>query len=142
MAIITILGKPMSKGRPRFQRAGNFVRTYTDDKTVEYENLVRLAWMQSGEEKLNGAIKALVLAYFPIPKSLSKKKQQELIAKPYTKKPDCDNIAKIVLDALNGIAYDDDSQIVNLEVQKEYSSEAKVVLMLREVEVGDVRESD
>lgn len=135
MVTITILGKPASKGRPRFQRAGNYVRTYTDDKTVEYENLVRLAWMQSGEEKLSGAIRALVLACFPIPKSLSKKKQKELIDKPYTKKPDCDNIAKIVLDALNGIAYDDDSQIVNLEVQKEYSSEAKVVLMLREVEV-------
>ncbi|MBR5276802.1 MAG: RusA family crossover junction endodeoxyribonuclease [Bacteroidaceae bacterium] len=133
MVTITILGKPMSKGRPRF---GNGF-TYTPKKTIEYENLVRLAWMQSGAEKLSGYISASVYAYFPIPKSVSKKKRAEMCGGFYAKKPDCDNIAKIVLDALNGVAYDDDSQIVMLSVIKRYSEDAKVVVVMGEVEVDE-----
>ena len=127
----TIIGKPCGKGRPKFSRQGDYVRTYTPEKTVEYENLVRLAWVQSGGEKLSGTIKATINAYFPIPKSVSKKKRKEMDGAFYTKKPDCDNIAKIILDALNGIAYDDDSQIACLSVMKLYDAdETKVIVTL------------
>lgn len=128
---ITIPGKPVGKGRPRF---GNGF-TYTPKKTVDYENLVQFAWMQTGAEKLTGAITASIIAHFPIPKSTSKKKRAEIDGKSYTGKPDCDNIAKIILDALNGIAFDDDSQVSFLHVRKLYDTdEAKVVVELMEVE--------
>ena len=130
----TILGKPCGKGRPRFSTAGGYARSYTPAKTIEYENLVRMEWEKSGSKKLEGVISAVIYAYFPIPKSVSKKKRAALNGTAHTKKPDCDNIAKIILDALNGIAYDDDSQVASLRVKKLYDAEVtKVVVELAEV---------
>ena len=130
----TIIGKPCGKGRPRFSTAGGYARSYTPAKTVEYENLVKMEWERSGAKKLEGVISAVIYAYFPIPKSVSKKKRAALNGTAYTKKPDCDNIVKIILDALNGIAYDDDSQVASLRVKKLYDAEeTKVVVELAEV---------
>ena len=130
----TILGKPIGKGRPRFSTAGGYARSYTPAKTVEYENLVRMEWEKTGAKKLEGVISAVIYAYFPIPKSVSKKKRALMDGRFYTSKPDCDNIAKIILDALNGIAYDDDSQVASLRVKKLYDAEeTKVVVELAEV---------
>ena len=136
----TIPGEPQSKARPRFYHNGKFVRAYTPDTTVNYENLVKLAWMQreeSGEiRKLTGAIKAEIWAYFPIPKSASKKKQAQMMQdeiRPITVKKDTDNICKAILDALNGIAYDDDRQIVDLIASKHYSDRPRAEVMLEEV---------
>lgn len=119
---IHIPGKPIGKARPKFSRQGNFVKTYTPEKTVNYENWVKMCWMNSGQEKMQGNIIAVIVARFMIPQSFSKKKRNELNEKPCPKKPDCDNIAKSILDALNGIAYDDDAQIVELSVSKVYSA--------------------
>lgn len=131
---IKIYGKVKGKGRPKFSRMGNFVKTYTPKETVEYENLVRLSWMQTPEtEKLSGNIRATIRAYFKIPKSVSKKKHAEMIDAPYASKPDTDNIAKSILDALNGIAYDDDSQVVELNVYKIYSDDEYAILELEEI---------
>ena len=134
--IFEILGKPYGKGRPRFMRNGH---TYTPQETTNYENLVRLAYQQAGCEKLNGEIRAVIIAVYPIPKSTSKKKRAEMldrVIKP-TVKPDCDNIAKTILDALNKIAYDDDSQVIDLRVIKEYGEVAKVIVELEEVSTND-----
>lgn len=119
---INIPGKVVGKQRPKFSRQGNFVKTYTPEKTVNYENWVKMCWMNSGQEKMQGNIIAVIVARFMIPQSFSKKKRNELNEKPCPKKPDCDNIAKSILDALNGIAYDDDAQIVELSVSKVYSA--------------------
>jgi len=132
---INIPGKPIGKARPKFSRVGNFVKTYTPEQTVNYENFVKMCWMNSGEEKLHGNIIAVIVARFIIPQSYSKKKRKELNEKYCPKKPDCDNIAKSILDALNGIAYDDDSQIIDLSVTKLYSAEEEGVdLYLTEAE--------
>lgn len=136
---ITVPGKPVGKGRPRF---GNGF-TYTPKKTVEYENLVRFAWMQKGADKLSGKLRAVIVAHFPIPKGTSKKKRASMDGTMYDKKPDCDNIAKIILDALNGIAYDDDAQVALLSVVKIYDSdESKVEILLAETEAeyGNIME--
>lgn len=125
--MLTIPGKPVGKGRPRF---GNGF-TYTPKKTVEYENLVRLAWINSGAEMLHGAIAATICAHFPMPTSWSKKKKSQ--KNEYTHKPDVDNICKIILDPLNGLAYQDDSQVVSVSVCKLYTqNEPKVVVTLSE----------
>lgn len=131
-AQFSIPGKPVGKGRPRFAVRGKFVQAYTPETTASFENLVKLCWQQSGCEKLEGEITAVICAYFPIPKSTSKKKRAEMAVKHTgcTTKPDADNIAKIVLDALNKMAYDDDSQVTRLLVKKGYSDEPRTVVVL------------
>lgn len=134
-AEFTVPGEVCAKGRPRFVNRGRFVQTYTPDKTVNYENLVRLSFMQAGCEKLSGAIKAEIKVFMQIPKSESMKKKAAMMAgqiRP-TKKPDADNCTKSVLDALNKIAFDDDSQIVELHVNKYYSENPRVTITLEEI---------
>ena len=129
-----IVGEPQGKGRPRFSTRGGFVKTYTPEKTASYENFVKLCYLNKYKgQKLDGEIIAEIIAYFSIPKSFSKKKRLEAIEgkiKP-TKKPDTDNIAKTILDSLNGIAFEDDKQVVALLVNKLYGEEAKVVVTLK-----------
>lgn len=129
-----ILGQPIAKARPMMTKAGV---AYTPAKTVNYESLVRYTYQSiyGKQEPLSGRIEAHVTAIFPIPKSYSKKKTAELLQGHcnYDKKPDCDNLAKSVLDALNGIAYNDDSQITSLHVVKEYGTQPKVILQLKEL---------
>ena len=123
-------GEPGAKGRPRFSTRGGFVKTYTDKKTELYESLVRNAYLIKYESNkpLEGEIKVEIQAHFSIPKSTSKKSREEMVAgriRP-TKKPDIDNIAKTVLDALNGIAFEDDKNITELIVGKHYSDQPHV----------------
>ena len=127
-----VMGTPVAKGRPRFARRGKWVQAYTPDKTVQYENLVKLSYAQYDGIKLIGAIRAEIQAYFPIPKSASKKKQALMLEnkEKYVKKPDVENIVKGILDALNGIAYDDDSQITELLVTKAYSDKPRAEVKL------------
>lgn len=63
-------------------------------------------------------------AYFQIPKSYSKKRVQEIAesGEPPSKKPDCDNIIKIILDALNETAYTDDKQVIDVRCRKHYAA--------------------
>lgn len=130
----TIPGKPCGKQRPRF---GNG-RTYTPEKTVNYENLVRLCFRQAypNAEPISAGVQvtAVIEAYFQIPKSTSKKRRNDMFAdviRP-TSKPDTDNIAKICLDALNGLAYHDDSQVVDCTVEKFYSDTPRVEIWIKE----------
>lgn len=129
-------GKPEGKGRPRFAARGKFVQTYTPDKTVVYENWVRECWRAAHAPKLNGEIWAFITAYFPVPKSATKKAKAAMLdgSVSYGKKPDADNLAKCILDALNSLAYDDDSQITLLHVEKVYSEEPRVKVRLVEHE--------
>ena len=122
-AEITIPGVPQAKQRPKFARQGSFVRSYTPELTLNYENLVKVSWCEkTGNMKFTGALDAEVRLVFPIPKSVSKKKHAEMAAGsfPHTKKPDIDNCLKSIFDGLNGIAYEDDSQIVSVTATKSY----------------------
>lgn len=129
----SIPGAPKAKQRPRVTRAGI---AFTPRETVNYENLIKMIYSEYCHNiKLDGEIKAEITAYYPIPESTSKKKKvmmQEGTMNP-TRKPDCDNIAKIVLDALNNIAYHDDSAVVTLSVAKRYSDDPRVDVSLEEI---------
>lgn len=135
MIEFTILGEPKAKQRPRHTKKGF---TYTPKQTVNYENYVKLCYQQSKEEngfeKLDGMIRAIITCYFSIPKSFSKKKREKAIQEKIrpTKKPDLDNIAKSILDSLNDIAFDDDKQVVTLLVNKFYSENPRVEVILQE----------
>lgn len=133
-----IEGKPVGKGRPRFRRVGNFVQTYTPANTAEYEKLVRLRFQNAGGVITDKPVRVAVVAFFSPPKSTKKGDRIEMLANRILpeKKPDCDNIAKIILDALNKIAYIDDSQVIELVVKKRYSAEAKVIVHIEEIEAA------
>ena len=127
-------GAPVAKGRPRMTRNG---RTYTPQKTVNYENLVRLEYTrQCGEQKFpqDSPLDVRIMAYYPIPKSVSKKKRQLMIDKQLRplKKPDTDNVCKAILDSLNDIAYHDDAQVVDSMIRKFYSENPRVVVTISE----------
>lgn len=135
--VFEVPGRPVGKGRPRFARMGKYVRTYTPEETASYENLVKVMYKtQCPGAFLRGAIEAVIVAYFPIPKSTSKKKTAEMLEGKieYTHKQDVDNIAKCILDSCNGIAYDDDAQISRLHVYKKYSHEPKALVRFTEID--------
>jgi Holliday junction resolvase RusA-like endonuclease len=128
----TIPGEPKGKGRPKFLRQGNFVRTYSPETTVNYENWVKICFQEAEQEMLTGQLKAEIECFYGIPKSYSKKKKEDAL-KGYlrpTKKPDIDNITKIILDALNGMAYPDDKNIVSCLVDKWFDETPRVEVML------------
>lgn len=129
----TILGEPMGKERPKFRRVGNYVRTYTPAKTVKYEAHVVNSY--SADRYLQGPVRAEIIAFYKIPESASKKSKQAMLdgTEWCLKKPDCDNIAKCILDALNNVAYDDDKQVVELYVEKHWSNDPRVEVTLVEL---------
>lgn len=134
MIRLIIPGKPLGKQRPRVLKNGI---TYTPKETVNYETLIKEIY--STEYRLagpkEGPLKMKIVAYFPIPESVSNIKKTDMERgniRP-TKKPDIDNIVKIVADALNGLAYLDDKQIVSCTVEKYYSSIPRVQVELEEV---------
>lgn len=146
----TVIGDPQGKARPRFSRAGKSVRTYTPTATQKYEELVRYCAVSARQKEkvkpISADMSISIKAYFKVPTSYSKKRKHNCLAgveRP-SKKPDSDNIAKIVLDGLNpkvkksktlhkmvclqqGL-YQDDKQVVSLSVEKWYAEEPKVVI--------------
>lgn len=130
-----IKGQPQGKARPRFN--GN--HTYTPKATKDYEHLVRTSYIAQCGNKMNDFNRIAIKAYFEIPKSATKKERAEIMAgKKVNKKPDIDNIIKIILDSLNGLAYADDKQITKIEAIKSYTlGESEVwVTLEREENVG------
>jgi Holliday junction resolvase RusA-like endonuclease len=118
-----ILGAPTGKGRPRACIRGTHAGTYTPDKTVNAEqSILAQALPYKPASPLTGPITVRMVAYMPIPKWTPKKREQAIAGeiKPTTK-PDLDNIAKLVIDALNGVFFADDKQIVGLAICKDYS---------------------
>lgn len=131
-----IPGKVQAKQRPRFSKSGI---VYTPKETRVYENFVRVCYSDYADqykwEPYVGQIRAEVEVFVQVPKSDSKlKKQTKLVGeiRPTTK-PDCDNLAKSILDSLNGLAYQDDKQVVELEVKKFYAEQPEVKVKLMEV---------
>ena len=134
---VCIYGEPQGKGRPRFSTGCGHVKTRTPEQTVIYENLVKTEYRnQSGVRFPDDAmLDVRVMAYYTIPKSISKKKRQAMLdhkVRP-TKKPDFDNIGKVICDSLNGIAYRDDAQIVDAQVRKFYSDTPRVVVIITDI---------
>lgn len=96
---LRINGKAVPKGRPRFTRTG---RVYTPKTTTDWEKHVRKCWLyQQGDTQLAGKLSAYVY-----------------IMGAHSARKDVDNMAKSILDGLNGVAYHDDSQVQRLIVSK------------------------
>jgi Holliday junction resolvase RusA-like endonuclease len=136
MMQFTIDANPVPKGRPKFSKVGGFVKTYSPKKTVDYEQIVRQTAAQAmGQtELLETPVAVYLYVRLPIPKSYPRKRLEACLRgleRP-TKKPDIDNLAKSVLDGINGVIWKDDSQIVSLHVTKVYSTQPGVDVLIKE----------
>ena len=119
--MIIVEGTIRGKQRPRFNTKNG--KTFTSNQTINYENWIKQCYIEQSNKLLQGSIRARIEIYYSVPKSYSKRKIEAI--KEGTdypmKKPDCDNVVKIVLDSLNKIAYDDDKQVVELTVLKRWT---------------------
>lgn len=135
-------GKPQGKARARTVRMPNgYTRTFTPDNTVIYENYIRCCFSEAENKRgerffleSGTPVEMRLTAYFKPPASMSHKKQSMMLANRIQplKKPDMDNIVKIVADALNGLAYFDDTQICVLTAKKFYWSQEGLFVQIRE----------
>lgn len=133
----TVPGMPQGKMRPRASAFGGHAKVHPDAKQIEYENWMRCCYSEAypDQDPLACPIEIDIQAYFPIPKSVSKKGRKAMLDGDIlpTKKPDLDNIVKN-LDALNGIAFEDDDLICEIHAIKLFSEAPRVVITIREME--------
>lgn len=131
-----IPGKVQAKQRPRFNTYSG--RTYTPKETIAYENWVKTCYLENYKNKeiMEKPLIVTIRAFFEIPKSTSNKRKKQMLNDEIlpTLKPDTDNIAKSVLDSLNGIAYKDDKQVVELIVYKFYDEKPYVNVTIEEID--------
>lgn len=139
MNYIVVKGNVKGKSRPRLNiNTGNI---YTPKPTKNYEELI--AWCyrtQGGRHWLDQPVRVEIIAEHLAPK-VSKGKRAAMIAGEVYPliKPDADNIAKIVLDALNGVAYNDDKQVVELTIRKRWSDDARVLIRVERIQTEEKR---
>ena len=133
----TIPGKAQAKQRPKFNRFSG--RAYTPKQTVEYENWVKDCYFRSigsiDNKPTDKPLKVAITMYVEIPQSKSKKQKEKMLTgeiKPIVK-PDVDNVAKSILDALNGIIYLDDKQIIKLNIEKIYAETSWTEVKIEEI---------
>lgn len=133
---IIVPGEPVPQGRPKFTTKP-FVRAYDPPKSAAYKKLIaRHAMQQKPKHLLDGELEVQIHIFKGSLKSFSKKKAELAEARLLrpTTKPDADNYAKGPLDALKGIIWKDDGQVVDLIARKFYSSEPRIEITVRSLE--------
>ena len=122
----TVPGEPRGWARARTQGA----RFFTDTKTRSEKQAVAAWALEAGARVMEGPVSVCLTAYLRIPQSVSKKRRADMLsgAERPTKKPDGDNLAKLTMDALNGVCWRDDVQVVDLTVRKFWSDEPRLVV--------------
>lgn len=136
-------GEPKGKGRPRFTTRGRCVRPYTPKETADYEDQIKAAALGCEDQEMlmpfwEGPVSVTIMARYGLPKNMTKSERALVAAgvKRPTKKPDADNVAKVVLDALNGVAWADDKQVVYLSVLKTFADDPENVGLKIQVDYG------
>ena len=126
--------KIIGKGRPRLNSYTGQV--YTPTRTRDYESLVEQYFLLKYPryKSIEGRAKVNITAYFEVQKSTSKVQKEQMLGNTIspTKKPDIDNIVKIVLDSMNKFAFKDDTQITKIEVEKLYADQEKLYIKIEE----------
>lgn len=130
--VIIIPGECVPKARPRVKKIGY---AYTEPKTLRYENYVRKIFKQHCDQPTDKPVRMTIHVVRDIPKSWSKKKYYDAIEGKIkaTTRPDVDNYIKGLLDAANGILFNDDNQVIDLRVTKCYGPDAMVKILLEEI---------
>lgn len=131
-----VAGEVIGKGRPRFTTQNGYVRTYEPKKTKDYESHIKREYTKKYKNFVSDkALRIGVYIYIKPAKSISNKKKTSLLNNEFypTKKPDVDNVIKCVLDALNNVAYHDDTQVVEQAVKKRFGEEEKIIVFIEEI---------
>jgi Holliday junction resolvase RusA-like endonuclease len=139
MIKLVIYGNPVAQGRPKFSTANGFVRAYDPAKSRDYKTYLRILAFDEMKDRhlFDGPLSLSIRIFRNTPKGFSKKKRElaehgEI--RPVTK-PDVSNYIKGIEDALNGIVWKDDGQVVAYKEPfgKYYSSTPRI-----EIEVGEL----
>lgn len=130
----TVPGEPQGKGRPIASTVTGNVKMRTPEDTVSYENSIAMEYKRQCKYRFEDkeALHMSVTAIYTIPKRISKTKRKQMaddIIRP-TKKPDVDNVLKVIADSLNGIAYRDDAQIVSVLLNKFYGEKPGLIIVI------------
>lgn len=127
-------GKIIGKERPRVNMNTGIV--YTPNKTKDYEFYIQQNFKMRYPSftEIQGRVSVEIIAYMSIPKTASKKNKELMIENQISpvKKPDVDNIAKSVLDALNKFVIHDDNQVSKILVEKRFGEKEKIVVKIEE----------
>jgi len=131
-----ILGQPVGKGRPRYTHIRGRVLVYTPKKTKDYESDVKTIYLSQNprSKPLKGGVEVIVESFYKISSTANKATRALMLSddiRPQVK-PDIDNVIKILLDGLNGVAYDDDKQVVRIIFDKRYAEKPKTIITIRE----------
>lgn len=131
MICFELFGNPVAQQRPRFARRGNHVACYDPQSKIK-EGYGWQIKSQFREKPITTPLALDLIFFMPIPKSSSgiKKRQMANGIIAHTKKPDLDNLIKFILDCLNKLAFDDDSQIVEIRAKKIYSTKPGTTVRL------------
>ncbi len=129
-----IYGPVQAQQRPRFSRHNGQVRTYDDKRSKSYKAHVQKSVAPyAPEEPIESAIELHIDVYHQLQKSGSKQLKADKLAhrvRP-TVKPDVDNLAKGIKDALTGMIWRDDAQVVSLTVRKFYAVDPRAEITIR-----------
>lgn len=128
--------RPRGKARPRVTARGTY--TPAESKAAERAVASCAKAAMAGAKPMEGPLIAMVEAYFAVPASWSAKKRAAALAQTVlpTGRPDTDNLAKLALDACNGIVYGDDAQVVSLIAMKRYSESPGLRVAISTIEFG------
>ena len=133
-----VAGKPQGKQRPRFSynKLTGKTQAYTPQETKDYEAKVMTAYQNADGGKFGEQcpVEVFAQAVYPIPADTPPEQRERMIKGEILPivKPDCDNVLKSVLDGLNGVAYEDDSQVVLCQVSKRYGEQAGLHIIVGE----------
>ena len=130
---IIIKGDPVPKSRPRMTKGGH---VYTPSKTKAYEKEIGIEWCRKyGATHISEPVKMRVYQFFSIPKGFNQEKRKKALDGELwvDKRPDIDNVVKAIFDGLNGLAYLDDKQIVELHTYKQYAETPCVKVQIERV---------
>ena len=109
-------------------------REYTPKATKQYESEIRQAFLKQGGESMCGLpVSVRIDADYPMPKSWSKRQKDEARGTYCENKPDLDNVEKAVLDALNGVAWNDDKSVVVLIARKVWADTGGVEITITDM---------
>ena len=133
----TAPGPPKGKQRQRICRINELSVTYIPKQTMEYEKLIRASYdaVSKVQFQKDKPLEISILAPFPIPQRASKKLKKLILNDEIlpTKRPDSDNIIKIILDALNEVCYHDDSQVCRVYFEKMYAEIPETKIIIKEI---------
>lgn len=136
---LSIVGPPVGKGRPRFSRRSGVAFTPTPTRNAEaYVRLLATEAM-AGQPAIEGPVDVKLAVICAVPKSWSKRRQAAALCnltRP-SGRPDLDNVLKLLTDAMNGVVYRDDAQIVHLSASKRYGPQPMTVVTVTPLAVSE-----